>query len=209
MITNYTTLQAAVQDWLWNRADVTSALVQTWIALAEAQMNRRLRSRLKTAVNSAFSIGAEFVNVPADFAGAVSIKIQSDPTVELSNKMPDGIANLWSERSSSDTTGKPFAYAVVGSQFQFFRVPDQTYTATLIYRQQIPPLASNATNWLLTNHPDAYLYGTLLQSAPWLKNDERVPLWENAFGQILDDIMDADKVETMAAHMTPHVLMVV
>ena len=202
-------LQNALQSWLWNRSDVV-AQIPTFIQLAEAQMNRRLTSRLKTAVNSSFSVGAEFVNVPADFAGAVSIKLQTDPIHELVNKTPDGIAELWNNTAQAMSTGRPSAYAVVGSQFQFFRVPDQAYTATLVYRQRISPLVNAGdTNWVLTYHPDAYLYGSLLQSASWLKDDARIPTWQAAFAQILADIKSADVVETLAAHMTPKALMVI
>ena len=37
------------------------------------------------------------------------------------------------------------------------------------------------TNWLLTAHPDIYLYGTLLESAPYLKDDARVVVWQTEY----------------------------
>jgi hypothetical protein len=205
MITDYASLQSELASWLWNRSDI-AARIPTFIQLAEAQMNRRLTARLKTAVNAAFTIASEFTPVPADFAGAISLKLQSDPARELAFKTPDGIAQLWDRRTAGATVGKPFAYSVVGSEFQVFRVPDQPYTATLIYRQRIPALSGSApVNWLLTAHPDAYLYGALLQSAPWLRHDERVPIWTAAFEQILADIQSADIVETQAANLAPNV----
>jgi hypothetical protein len=209
MITDYASLQSELQSWLWNRSDI-AARIPTFIQLAEAQMNRRLTSRLKTAVDAAFTIAAEFTPVPADFAGAISLKLQTDPARELIFKTPDGIAELWNDRSAGATVGRPFAYSVVGNEFQLFRVPDQAYTATLIYRQRIPALSdSQPVNWLLSSHPDAYLYGALLQSAPWLRHDERVPMWSAAFEQILADIRSADIVETQAANLAPRVGVVV
>ena len=35
----------------------------------------------------------------------------------------------------------------------------------------------SATNWLITNAPDIYLYGTMLEAEPFIMNDERVQLW--------------------------------
>jgi hypothetical protein len=205
MITDYASLQSELASWLWNRSDI-AARIPTFIQLAEAQMNRRLTSRLKTAVDSAFTLATEFTPVPDDFAGAISLKLQSDPARELAFKTPDGIAQLWNDRTAGATVGKPFAYSVVGSEFQVFRVPDQPYTATLIYRQRIPALSGAApSNWLLAAHPDAYLYGALLQSAPWLRHDERVPIWQAAFAQILADIQSADVVETQGANLAPNV----
>jgi hypothetical protein len=209
MITDYPSLQTELQSWLWNRSDVV-ARIPTFIQLTEAQMNRRLTARLKTAVNAAFMLDAELVDVPADFAGAISLRLQTDPARELVFKTPDGIAQLWDRRAPGATTGRPFAYTVTGSQFQLFRVPDQPYTATLIYRQRIPALSDgNPSNWVLAHHPDAYLYGALLQSAPWLKHDERVAMWAQAFDQVLTDIQTADVVETLAANLAPQTGMVV
>ena len=209
MIVDYASLQSELANWLWNRSDV-AAEIPTFIQLAEAQMNRRLTSRLKVGINPSFAIAAELTAVPADFAGAISLKLQSDPTRELEFKTPDGIAQLWDRIGAGFSTGKPFAYTVVGAQFQVFRVPDQPYTATLIYRQRIPALSgTNTSNWVLANHPDAYLYGALLQSAPWLKDDARVAVWQTAFQQILADIQSADQVETLATNLTPNAGLVV
>jgi hypothetical protein len=36
----------------------------------------------------------------------------------------------------------------------------------MLYSQKVPALSDSATtNWLLTSHPDAYLFGTLTMSA--------------------------------------------
>jgi len=35
----------------------------------------------------------------------------------------------------------------------------------------------NATNWLLSSHPDVYLYSALLHAAPYLQDDPRVSVW--------------------------------
>ena len=47
----------------------------------------------------------------------------------------------------------------------------------MVYRANIPPLASNGANWLLTLAPDLYLYGALLESAPYIKEDGRIQTW--------------------------------
>ena len=35
----------------------------------------------------------------------------------------------------------------------------------------------NAANWLLTMAPDLYLYGALMEAAPYLKEDGRIQTW--------------------------------
>ena len=43
--------------------------------------------------------------------------------------------------------------------------------------------ATNSTNEVLTEAPMIYLYAALLEAAPYLKDDERVPMWVAAFEQ--------------------------
>jgi hypothetical protein len=48
--------------------------------------------------------------------------------------------------------------------------------------------ASNTTNWLLTLAPDLYLYGSLLEAAPYIGNDERIPVWASAVSTVIDQL---------------------
>jgi hypothetical protein len=47
---------------------------------------------------------------------------------------------------------------------------------------------SNATNWLLTYYPDAYLYGSLMHSAPYLADDGRIQIWAALLQSAIDGI---------------------
>ena len=68
-------------------------------------------------------------------------------------------------------------------------VPDGAYTTTLFYYQEIPALtASNTTNWLLTDAPDLYVYGTCMELQPWLGSDSRIATWAAALEQGVADL---------------------
>ena len=68
----------------------------------------------------------------------------------------------------------------------------------MIYRASIPALSdSNTSNWLLEEAPDAYLYGTLMQTAPWLREDERVAMWGSLYAQAIQSV---NKDGEMAKH---------
>lgn len=65
---------------------------------------------------------------------------------------------------------------------------------TLIYRQGLPPLsAETSVNWLLKKAPDLYLYATLLEFAPFLRDDGRLSMWEAKVAQKIDDIQTLDR----------------
>jgi hypothetical protein len=192
-IQTYADLQAAIID-LLNRPDLVNQPA-TWIQLAEAQMNRTIRSRWMLSRSQTFTIGAEYVSVPADFAGVKSFLITSTtPAVKLTYQTPEVMDELSAERWSQSTT--PCDYTILGSEFRFSPVPGGSYTAQLTYYQRIPALSANSTNWLLTNHPDAYLYGAALQSVPYLSDEDRVELWATAYQQIIADINTNDGKES-------------
>jgi len=82
---------------------------------------------------------------------------------------------------TNDASGEPKFYAVTGGQFEFYPTPGDSYTANLVYVQKIPDLATNSTNWLLTDFPDVYLYGSLTHSAPYLADEQRVKIWAGLY----------------------------
>jgi len=202
MITDYASLQTELQSWLWNRSDVV-ARIPVFIQLCEAQMNRRLQARL-SILRAPITIAAETLAVPSDFAGPVSILLQSDPLSELDFVTPDGL-NLRQNRASKTDADNPDSFSVEGPNFRFYPIPGAPVAALLTYRQRIPALSNtNTSNWVLANHPDAYLYGSLMQSSPWLRDDARVGLWQQAFGQILEDIQtNSNAVESLGTNLTP------
>jgi hypothetical protein len=77
-----------------------------------------------------------------------------------------------------DVTGAPEYGAMVAGELRVYPSPDTTYNVYLVYELRLVPLSASATqNWLITNHPDIYLYSVLLEAEPYLKNDDRVRTW--------------------------------
>jgi hypothetical protein len=67
-------------------------------------------------------------------------------------------------------------------------------SATLVYYAKIPPLSStNVTNWLLTDHPDAYLYGALMQAAIKYQDSQAATGYGTLFTQALNGIQGLTK----------------
>jgi len=200
----YTGLQASVADWL-ARADL-SAVTPDFIAMAEAQISRRLLmdGPVRPMMGrDTLSIGAEFVTVPADFMGARTITVSGADTpsglLQLQIATPDEINDLKAYHSGQD--GAPRRFAVVGTSLQFWPWNGGTVAGALTYWQRLPALAAAGTNWLITLHPDAYLYGALLQAAPYLKDDARVAMWGALFQTVLADIVAADRIERSSAQI--------
>lgn len=85
--------------------------------------------------------------------------------------------------------GNPSIYAIEAGDFVFGPSPEQDYTITLTYYKSLPLLStSNQSNWLSTDAPELVLFGTLLEAALWLKDDQRAQVWEGRFNQTKMDI---------------------
>jgi len=92
-------------------------------------------------------------------------------------------------RKSADTSGRPQYYSVVGGQLEVWPTPDASYTGELYYYARITPLSDSATsNWVLQYYPDAYLYGALMHSAPYLVDDQRAATWASLYQSAISGI---------------------
>jgi hypothetical protein len=187
-ITTYSELKDAVGDWL-NRDDLTS-VIPNFIALAEAQLNRTIRHR-KMVTRSDATLDTPYFAVPADWLENIRFQLNTNPVTPLLYVTPEQAAE---ERLKYSASGQPLFFSMVGEQFQVVPSPDGEYDSELLYYAKISALSdSNTTNWLLTESPDLYLYATLVQSAPYLKEDDRINVWAGLYQRLFDDMMLADE----------------
>jgi hypothetical protein len=189
-LTTYTELKTSLADWL-NRSDLTS-VIPDFISLAEAQMERQLRTRqMIVRANASFAAAAEYGTVPDDFLETKSIKLNTNPITNLQFQTIDAMDSL--SNTTYLSSGKPLYFSVVGNQFRLLPIPDGAYTAELVYYAKLTKLSSTvATNFLLTQAPDVYLYGSLLQAAPYLQDDARISVWSSLYAAGLEQLQIAD-----------------
>ncbi len=183
-LATYGDLKASVASWL-GRTDLSTPIVD-FVTLAHKQLMRDLRGHLRLQKrDTAFSIATEYVAAPADFLELVSMHLNTSPRVAITLGAPDDMSRL-------DSSGQPVYVSLAGATtagtetFRFAPPPAGTYTATIEYYAGLTFFGSDAaTNWILTDHPQLYLYGSLLQSAAYIENDARVPLWQAAYAEAL------------------------
>jgi hypothetical protein len=189
-LTTYAELKTSVGDWL-NRTDLATA-ISDFVSLAEAQIERQLRTRqMIVRANATFEAAAEYGTVPDNFLETKSIKLNTNPVTSLSYQTIDAMDSL--SNTTYLSSGKPLYFSVVGNQFRLLPIPDGAYTAQLVYYAKLAKLSNtNTTNWLLTQAPDVYLYGSLLQAAPYLQDDARISVWSSLYQAGLDQLQIAD-----------------
>ncbi len=196
-LSTYTELKAAVADWL-GRTDLTAAIDYDFLPLCEAELKRRVRRTTKTG--TIYANAAE-ISPPTDMAEPISLTLDSGnpyQDVPLTIVTPQKLAEV--KAMYGGVTGRPTHVAYYNSKFQFAPEPDQSYDCIVVYAMQFTALSgSNTTNAVLTEAPDAYLYGCLLQSAPYLENDERIPVWQAKFDKAIDQLNDVRQREEYGA----------
>ena len=191
-ILDYTSLQTAVTEYLARDQDAALiARIPTFVQLAEAKFNRQLFVRQmeqrSTALTDTTLSEPEFVALPADFQSMRRIRLSSvacKPHLQFMSGM-----QLDEYRTTiADTLGCPRYFTIFGDEIEIAPTPDANYTLEMVYRQNIPALADNSTNWLLMLAPDLYLYGALLESAPYIKEDSRIQTWGLGFTAAMTDL---------------------
>jgi hypothetical protein len=188
-------LKTTIADYL-NRDDLTN-IIPTFIQLAEAKFNRKLRVR-QMIKRATAPIDTAFFAYPSDWLEAKEFQLNTNPITKL-DYITESFGNqLRATRFTA--AGKPRYYTVVGSQLEFIPTPDTTYEGELTYYAKIPTLSdSNTSNWLLAYAPDLYLYGALIEAEPYLKNDERLTVWGELYLRAVDEIEVADERASVAS----------
>ena len=199
-ITTYGELQAAAATWLV-RADLAQRIPE-FIALAEARLNRVLRARLaESDVALTATPGSRTVALPAGFAEPLALWITQGA---------ERLALRFVEPSLMPVTslsGRPCAWAVDGASLAFDRPCDQAYALTLRMLAKFALSDAAPTNALLTDYPDAYLFATLCEAAPFLRDAELSATYEARLTRALAEINSKDAraraPRTLTTELTP------
>tara|TARA_X000001036_G_scaffold426204_1_gene453325 strand:- start:281 stop:904 length:624 start_codon:yes stop_codon:yes gene_type:complete len=183
-LSNYTELKASIADFL-NRDDLT-AVIPDFITLAEAAINRDVR-HYEMENRATASLDQQYLDRPADWLETIRINITGGGTRHLEYLSAASMADK--RAGAENTTGEPKFFRHAERAFEVFPTPDGAYEVELLYYEKVPALSStNATNWLLTDHPDVYLYGALLHSSPYLAEDQRIGVWAQLYSAARDRI---------------------
>ena len=189
----FTELKDAIADWL-DRSDLT-ARIPDFIALAEARINRELRIRPMEVRSTMYAtVDQQYFNLPGGYIQMRNIQLNTNPTTPLEYITPEMLDRLY----GSTTTGKPRAYTLIGDEIQLAPIPDSAYQLEMAFYEKFTPLGDGSagtvtSNWLTANAPDILLYGALMEAEPFIKNDERIPVWLNGYSNAIDKIQKQDQ----------------
>lgn len=186
-ITTYSELQTAIIA--WSHRSGLDVFVPDFIALAEAKFNRLLRTRdmeTTASITPASGVGA----LPTGYLEFRRVYINSTPVVELEYLSPENFY-LKFPKTAVEISDTSRYFTIEGSNIILSNLTTDTDLSVLYY-QSIPNLATNTTNWLLTKHPDLYLYASMIELCDYIQDTNDAAKWTQKAIALIADITQSD-----------------
>lgn len=186
-IATYSDLKTAVADYAWRTGDTAfEARVPDFIALAEARLGRDLRiGAMEKVVTLPLVNGA--AALPSDYLEMRAVSSTASVRRNIDLISPDEAVALY----PASLSGTSRHYTLIGDAIQLY--PGGDGDVSMTYYAAIPALSDGSpTNWLLTKAPDAYLYASLLESMPYMKDDGRAQVWKTYYDTAVEGLKRAD-----------------
>lgn len=170
-----------------------SALVDkipTFILLAQTRISREIKQLgTRRVVTGTFSGGTAVVQKPNDWRETISINYgtgtSSNTRVTLLPRGYEYLRNYWPDPTQTSSNVNYYS----DYNYNYWLVaptPDSNYPFEVLYYSTLKPIDdTTATNWITEYAPDLLLYACLLETAPFLKVDERIQVWQQLYDRAL------------------------
>ena len=193
-LATYSDLKTSLANWL-NRTDLTTEIAEDFIVLAEKDFNSKLRVR-KMITQSAITVDSELVALPTGF-----LQVRDFYILEGGVKYPLNYITpaQMDQIKGTSTSGMPSTYTILGDNLRFAPVPSSAYSGIINYYKQFDALSDTSTsNYILTNHPAIYLYGSLYHASNFLGGIEpnQAGQWEKMYQTALERLDRNDKEDS-------------
>jgi len=192
-VMNYDSLVEDIQQYLERTDDATIAQIPRFIMLAEQVIASQIKFLGNLTVNTSnMVIATATIDKPARWHKTISMNVTVD-----GKRQPVFLRKyeyLREYASDPSVQGTPKFYADYDyTHWLVAPTPDAAYDYEVLYYERVQPLDStNQTNWFTIYAPQAMLYGSLLQAMPFLKNDERISMWQQQYDLIINTLKAED-----------------
>ena len=180
---NYTQLVAATQNYAENSFDYSSdpSILDTFIKQAEQRIYNTIQfPSLRKNVTGITSGGNKYLACPADFLAVYSMAVVNPTTSEYEYLLNKDVNFIRQAYPVPTSTGIPKYYALFGPTtglpqeltFILGPTPTTSYTIELHYFFYPESIVTASTTWLGDNFDSVLLYGTLVEAATYMKQEQ-------------------------------------
>lgn len=196
-VMTYDSLVADISSYLERTDQATLEKIPTFIMLAEQVIAAEIKFLGNlTPMTSTLVANQAVIDKPARWHKTVSMNVTVGGVRQpVFLRKYEYLREYWPDPTD---TGAPRYYADYDyTHWLIAPTPDVAYNFEVLYYERIQPLdSSNQTNWFTIYAPQALLYGSLLQAMPFLKNDERIPMWQAQYDKIMQ-VLKAEDIQRM------------
>lgn len=197
MSMTYNSLISLISQWLQRDDASTLDQIPMFITLTEHSLSGILDNHLGLVryATSEFIPSQPIMAKPARWRRTLSFQIGTGENFNVREALKPSTYDFATEYNKNrDETGLPVYFADYGYyDYLISPVPDLAYPYELGYIELVEPLSEAVqTNWLTDYAPVALLYGCLLQATPYLKDDERVPMWKEYYNSAIEVLKSQD-----------------
>lgn len=196
-VLTYDSLTTSVQDYLERNDATLVSQIPLFIMLGERRVARDLKILgLKQAITANLIVGSSVFAKPTrwlnDSSFNIGTGINLNTRLFLQQRSYEFCRTYWPD---PDQRGTPKYYSSDYNYDFWFIVPtpEIAYPYEILYYetpQLIDPVTS--TNFLTGSAPEVLLYATLLETASYLKDDERVTVWTDYYEKAKKALGDED-----------------
>ena len=192
-VMTYDSLVDDISTYLERTDQATLDKIPTFIMLAEQilAMDIKFLGNIKVA-ESTMTQSDPVIAKPARWRKTVSMNVTvAGEKFPVFLRKYEYLREYWPEATQTDVPKFYCDYDY--DHWLVAPTPADDYAYEVLYYERVQPLdSSNQTNWFTQNAPQAMLYGTLLQAMPFLKNDERIPMWQAQYTQVVQTLKVED-----------------
>lgn len=194
-VMTYDSLVENIQSYLERNDTATLDKIPLFIMLAEQVIASEIKFLGNlTVVESAMTANNPVINKPVRWHKTVSMNVSVDGVRQpVLLRKYEYLREYWPDQTLTDVPKYYCDYDY--ENWLIAPTPETNYSFEVLYYERVQPLDStNQTNWFTVYAPQALLYGSLLQAMPFLKNDERTPIWQAQYKAIMDTLKTEDKL---------------
>ena len=200
MASNYGELKAELSDLLFNQRFI--ARYDRFTRSFEADANSRLRVLPMEASVLLTTVGGD-VALPADYLlwRTVRPTLPGSPPVPTFHPPYDELDYVHPAYLPPVGRGFDRLFTIEGNTFKVRPVDDRAGAYDFHYYQKIPTLVGNNSNsnWLLTEYPNVYLFGLMVEAAGDGRNLEMAQLYKARRDEVFAEIIQRYALTTGAS----------
>lgn len=168
--------------------------IDTFILLAEARINRVLKTREQShRIYTPVVADQVYYSLPPDYSGIRDIQYNTDlPHNDHCTKPMSYLSPEQFNAREDSAYGGRLYYTIIANQLQFFPSQEEG-SFEIVYYRKVPNLnATDDTNWVSDTHPDIYLSGVIAEIELFVKNYEVAVGWDKRMSRAISELDNSD-----------------